>query len=152
MNLTFKRLLIIFSVALNIGFVLTVAIILTHYPFNLRERHLAYAEKAIKSLDLSLDQENRMLNELQSFHQKLNETLYGVKATRLKILSVLSAPGPMDHKQFETAFGEIKSRQGQMRQLMRIHILTFRKQLGDKNGARYFEALKKQVESKKNKL
>jgi hypothetical protein len=148
-NLTFKRLFIIFSVALNVGFIVTAIIVLVYHPIDPLERRLAYKEKALKGLNLNSDQENMMLAEIRSFHQKFDKTRQGFKVFRSRILSILAAPGPLDSQRIEAVGDEIQQRQDQIRQMAFHHVLTLRQQLGEENGARFFQALKKKVESER---
>lgn len=149
MNITLKRILIIFSIMLNIGFVITAAIVIYYHPANHRERHLTYSENAVKSLHLLPDKEKRMLAAVKDFHQKMSETKKDFKEYRAKILSVLAEPGPIDQDRFEASVNGIHERHGQLHEMIRGYVLKMRQDLGDENGARFFHELKRQLQSEK---
>lgn len=149
MNTTLKRILIIFSITLNIGFVITAAIMIYNHPIRPWERHLAYSENAIKHLNLTPEKEKSMLTKIIDFHQKIDDAKKDFKTSRTKILSVLAKPGPTDLAQFKSASNEIQQKHGQLHEIVRSHVLKLRQELGDKNGARYFQELIKQLESEK---
>lgn len=149
MNITLKRILILFSVALNVGFVIATLIVIYNHPQDSRKKHIVEIETALKSLNLETKLAEEMLMDIRTFHHNLEEKKHNFHKFRINILSVLAIPGPVDTNRFEAAEKELQQMKSQMHKMVRTHILEIREKLGDENGARFFQALKKEVQSDK---
>lgn len=137
MNFNTKRILVIFSVALNIGFVVMAVILALNHPKRFRPSqemrieilsHLNLPEELEKSVIASME-------TVEASHKDFKRNLY---QARNKGLTLLARPGPLDQAQFEQTNNEIVEIMALQNNSIRDHLVEIRQMLGDEKGARFF--------------
>ncbi len=137
MNFNTKRILVIFSVALNIGFVVMAVILALNHPKRFRPNqemrieilsHLNLPEELEKSVIASME-------TVEASHKDFKRNLY---QARNKGLTLLARPGPLDQAQFEQTNNEIVEIMALQNNSIRDHLVEIRQMLGDEKGARFF--------------
>jgi hypothetical protein len=146
-----KRLLILFSVALNIGFVIMAIVMMVSPQPSSSERSYRAILDIVRQLDLPEDQECSVLDTIQRFRHKMDRDHQGLKAARGNIVGCLAADGPVDRSRLDRLTQALNS--GHMRRNAAVeeHFLDLRNQLGDQKGARFFTLLLKHHDAKDSK-
>lgn len=148
MTLHAKRIWILFSVALNIGFVITAIVLFYTNPPPMTHPHYhAYARKALAQLDLAPEQEKAVLENMDRFRDLRNNVDRDFHKVRSRMLSLLSLPGPLDHVQFDAIGKQVAQLETRKHECIRQHILDMRNRLGDEKGAEFFAAILAQVQT-----
>lgn len=148
MNFQIKRILVIFSVALNIGFMITSAVrFYCHIQASSHSNYFREFETAMRGLGLSRDQEKSVQKLIEDFKIRHDEGKLRFKETRNRIFSLLSMPAPFDQRQFEALHAEIHRHNVEEDDDVRNHLLELRRVLGDEKGALFFSNLLKQTET-----
>jgi hypothetical protein len=148
-TLQVKRILILFSVALNIGFVVTAIYFYATHPILPHQSYRAYAQKALNSINLPGEEESAVTAAMERFRASLDVTKLAFHQARSKMLFVLAQPGPLDKKQFDAVAEEVNQLISQKHSDIRAHILDMRHRLGDEKGAQFFAAMLEQVKTSK---
>lgn len=149
MNHHLKRIVIMFSVALNIGFIITAIVFHTNHPPRPPHRYQAHAKEVVQRLNLPPEQNRDLTIYMDQFKAEIDKTMQALHQARTDMLTVLSTPGPLDQKKFDetnTALNRLGERKHQE---IRNHVLKMRKQLGDDKGAQFFAEMLAKVTSDK---
>ena len=150
MNIHLKRILIIFSAALNIGFLVTALFLIYNHPKDPpHHSHMKQINAALEQLDLPSEQEKDMREVIENFQVRQEQTISRFKQARTASLKVLAKPGPIDRIKFDEQSLEIKNIIDRRHVSIRNHLLEIRKLLGDENGARFFSTILRQVKAEK---
>lgn len=147
MNFTAKRLLVMFSVALNIGFVIMAVILVYNHPkpFHPDAKMLL---KILSNLDLPADVEKSVAASMEKMETDHRNFIWKLHQARNKALTLLSRPEPVDKKRFEMLNDGIIEIMIQQNHVIHEHLLSIRSQMGDEKGARFFSEILKQVEKR----
>ena len=148
MKLLYKRLFIMFSVALNIGFlIIAISLVYYHRANSFHERSWLELVDIIHRLELPERQENAALDTIKRFRVILDKHNQDVKRARNNIILALAKPGPVDqeqlHRLFEAADHQEKLKNG----TFEAHVLDLRHQLGNEKGALFFSLLLEHLKS-----
>lgn len=149
MNHHLKRILIMFSVALNIGFIITAIVLHINHPLNPHHRYQAYAKEVVQRLNLPPEQNRDLRIYMDQFKEQIDATMQALLLARTDMLEVLSNPGPLDQKNFDKKNIALNLLTEQKNQEIRKHVLKMRKQLGDDKGAQFFAEMLAKIKSKK---
>lgn len=144
-----KRILIIFSVALNIGFAITAVVLYYNPPSHPHHRYWAFALETMKRLDLPPEQNRDVTTYMDQFKQKMSTTMEAFHQAHIEKLKVLSKPGPLNQKEFNKANNAFKHIVERKHQEIQNHVLTMRQKLGDEKGAQFFSEMLAKVKSHK---
>jgi hypothetical protein len=136
-----KRILIVFSVALNIGFVMAAILTYYYHPSGLLARYSTHVQKIMKRLDLPPQQNQDLATHIDQFKEQFGSNLEALRRARTDMLMALAAPGPLDRNQFDEAYTQLDLLSKQEHQLVRNHLLMMRKQLGNEKGAHLFSEM-----------
>ena len=147
MNLTVKRILVIFSITLNIGFVIMALILFYNHP---RAHHpnKKMRLEILSHLDLPADVEKsvaKSMEKMESSHMNFINRLHQV---RNEAITLLSQPKPVNKKRFEVLNDKINDLTIQQNHVLQEHLIEIRNQMGDEKGARFFSEMLKQVEKR----
>ena len=149
MTLQVKRILTLFSVALNIGFLISAILLYMSHPTLHQRAYRVHAKKALESLNLPKDQEQTVTAAMERFEDSIDQIHLSFHQARSKMLSALAQPGPLDKNQFDAASEEVKQLLFRKDNRIRTHILEMRRRLGDEKGAQFFTAMLAQVKPSK---
>ena len=153
MNFTAKRLLFIFSIALNIGFIIMAVALFynKHYHHHKDDKGHEMRLKILSNLDLPPDLEKSVaasMEEVEKIHSDYIRKLY---QTRNDGLTLLSQPESLDIKKFKKLNAQIVDIMIRKNRLIYEHLIDIRNKLGDEKGARFFSEILKQVKKKDSK-
>lgn len=148
MKLFHKRLLILFSVALNIGFVIMAIVMMVAPQTSSSKGSYRAILDIVRQLDLPEDQERSVLDTIQQFGDKMDRDHQDLKAARGNIVRCLAADGPVDRSRLNRLTQALDS--GHMRRNAAVeeHFMDLRNQLGDQKGPRFFTLLLKHHDAK----
>lgn len=148
MTMHAKRIWVLFSVALNIGFIITAIVLFYTHPSPMTHHHYhAHARKALAQLNLAPEQEKAALENMDRFRKLRDDSVQDFHKARTRMLSLLSQPGPLDHAQFDAISEQVAQLVTRKHERIRQHVLDMRKRLGDEKGAKFFAAMLAQVEA-----
>lgn len=147
MNITAKRVWVMFSVALNIGFVIVAAVLVYKHPPSFRD-YAKMNQEIISRLDLSADVEKSVTASMEKMETTHKDFVQKLHRSRNEGITLLSQPGPVDQKRFEMLNNAIVELLIQQNRSVQNHLLKIRNQLGDDKGTRFFSELLKKVKKR----
>jgi len=149
-TLTARRMLVMFSVALNIGFVIMAAILIYKHP----PPHHDFFDMQVKilsSLNVPAQVKQSVLDALTAMEKSHEAHVDKLHQARHDAMTLLATPGPLDLKRFDAIDASIAEILIQRSHMVHDHLIDIRKQLGDEKGAEYFSAMMKAVEKRRTK-
>ena len=148
MRLFHKRLLIFFSVALNIGFVAAAIVMFLYHPASRHERIRHEIVTIVEQLDLPANKERTVLNSVTEFSTTIDGLDRDLRQVRGDVIRVLAKEGPLDTDRFNGAVDTVESYEKKKVRAFAAHMMDMRSQLGDEKGALYFSLLLDHLEEK----
>ena len=141
MKLLHKRILIMFSVTLNIGFVIMAIITIHNHskPFN--ERPWLEIVAIVHRLKLPEDRETAVMDTIRQFRDTFDRHHQEIKQARGDIIRLLAADGPVDPEQLHQRMQAADLREKSKNEAFEAHVLKLRDQLGNEKGALFFSLL-----------
>jgi exonuclease VII small subunit len=136
-----KRLLILFSVALNIGFVIMAAVMVVNHPTSHHERTWRELVAIVQRMDLPAAEEDAAIATMTRFRETMNGHDRKIKQARRDIIRLLAADGPLDRSELHRLFEAAMAREREKSGAFEAHVMNLRGQLGDTKGARFFSQL-----------
>ncbi len=138
-----KNIALVFSVALNIGFIVAVIFIYFNHPATNHYGYLGRADKIIQAMDLPAEKRSELQNCLEQFEEEISFFGNSYRQIQIEILTLLAAPKQFD----EAALEAVYVRQGEMsqkkRDIVKKHLVLMRKLLGSENSSHFFSSLLK---------
>mgnify|MGYP001552141757 FL=1 len=151
MTLSQKRLLVFFSVALNVGFVVMAIVMALHHPKPFRERAWQDLIGIVQDLDLPAEQEDAVMANMRQFRETMDGYERDLKKARGDIIRYLAKDGPIDENQLHLLIETAQSREKRKSDAFEAHVIEQRGLLGNEKGARFFSLLQAHFESRKSK-
>lgn len=148
MKLLHKRILILFSIALNIGFVVVAISMAVHHSRPYHERSWLDLVAMVERLDLPRDQETAALESIKAFRESADQHDEKIKEARKRVLQLLAAPGPLDRDRLHVLIEAVDHEHGLKRRVFENHVADLRRQLGNEKGAEFFSRLLKHLEDR----
>lgn len=142
MNTAFKRILIIFSVALNIGFVVMAAC--HHFgihPEPRDERHWKELMTIVEEMTLPKAQETELLKSMTEFKKKVEIVNRQIRQARKDTLIFLSKALPLDEQLLHGTFEKTNSLYQERQKLFESHIVRLHQILGEEKGVYFFQRI-----------
>lgn len=148
MKLFHKRLLIFFSVALNVGFLIMAIVMMLHSTD--ASHHRSYQEilDIVKQLNLAGDQELALVETIKQFRTTLDQHNQDLKKARSAIVRLLAAAGPVDRNQLRRLTAAVGSEENLKNEAFEAHFMDIRSQLGHEKGAQFFTLLLARIEAR----
>lgn len=148
MKLTHKRILIFFSVALNIGF-------LTMAGLNAWDRSVPKKDKRwnelrgiVLELKLPGEKADKALAVMAEFRDRMDVIEKNHRASHLETLDYLAGAETLDPDRLHALLLGSDQFTRKRRELFESHIMAMRQVLGDTDGLRFFARLRAHLESK----
>ncbi|WP_319405751.1 periplasmic heavy metal sensor [uncultured Desulfosarcina sp.] len=151
MTLFQKRLLILFSVALNIGFVIMAIAMIINYPTSHRERPWRELVEIVQRLDLPESKEKTVLETMTRFRETMDNYDRDLKTARDDIIRLLAGSGPADLAELHRLFEAAQAKESQKSNIFETHVVDLRQQLGDEKGSKFFSLLLANFENHSDK-
>lgn len=148
MTLFQKRLLTLFSVALNIGFVIMATVMILNHPPSRHERTAREVIEIVERLDLPAAKEEAIVEEISRFRETMNDHDHDLKTARRDVIRLLAAQGPVDRGELHRLFVVTLDREKQKSGAFEAHVMELRSQLGDEKGAQFFSQLLAHIEAR----
>ena len=148
MRLFHKRLLILFSVALNIGFVImAIVMVVQHHGSSHNGSYRAIID-IVQQLNLPEDQQRSVLKTIEQFRATLDQHNQDLKAARRDIVRRLAVRGPVDRSQLHPLTDAMGAKEKLKNEAFEDHFMNLRSQLGDEKGAQFFTLLLAHIDTK----
>lgn len=151
MTLSQKRLLVFFSIALNVGFIVMAIVMVIHHPKPFRERAWQDLVGIVQDLDLPAERENAVMENMRQFRETMDRFQRDLKQARGDILRFLASDGPIDENRLHLLIETAQSREKRKSDAFEAHVIELRSLLGNEKGARFFTLLQAHLESRKSK-
>ena len=148
MKLLHKRILILFSVALNIGFVVVALSMAVHHSRPFHERSWLEVVDIVDRLDLPRNQQADVLETIKVFRSNADKRDKDIKEARKKVLLLLAQSGPLDTGRLQGLIEAVRHQEEGKSRVFEDHVVRLRSQLGDEKGALFFTYLIKHLEAK----
>ncbi len=141
MNNHFKQILVVFSGALNVGFIVAALVIYWNHPSGSHHRYSTNAKKIVNTSNLSLEQKENLTKFLEEFTQQMSSAGKDLHQSQVDMLKILSAPGPLDYDAFDNTCARQSLLWKEKHQMLRDHLLLMRKELGDDKSTWFFSQI-----------
>lgn len=151
MKLTTQRILIFFSVALNIGFLLVALTLVYQHSIPHRERSWREFVDMIEHLDLPAEQSRAVLENIRQFRATVDRADADLRHARGAILDLLAKPAPVDPAALHRLVSAADAQSRRKGDLFEAHALELRRLLGDEKGAHFFSLLQRHFKSRDQK-
>jgi hypothetical protein len=136
-----------FSVALNIGFVLVAISLACHHSISFEKRSRKVVKGMVQRLNLPATQESAILDSIQDFRKTLIAQDRDLRKARGDILRLLAASGPLDPVRLHAMVDATDIQEKLKNRMLENHVLELRNRLGDEKGAMFFAYLLEHLES-----
>lgn len=152
MTLLTKRLLIFFSVALNIGFVLfaLTTSYRCHYITH-EQRTLNELTDIIRSLELPDASEKEALDAIMKFNGLISDYKKDLSGARNDVMASLAQKEEPDRAHLDKLIARVEELEKGKRGMFMAHTLELRKILGNDKGPEFFSRLMKRHKLSENK-
>ena len=149
MKLVYKRILIFFSVALNIGFL--AAALYQNYDRVLprHERRWQELMTIVQELDLPSGKEAEVTGLMTRFKREMEVLDKQSRSVRKQAMALMARTGPLDRRQLHRLFQESARHSIRKKEMFEAHVLRMREVLGDEKGAEFFSRLRDHILSKR---
>jgi hypothetical protein len=147
-SVTAKRVLVIFSITLNLGFLIMAAIGVIHHP-SPSHRSAKMRLEALSRLDLPEAVEMPIIAAMHKMEADHNDFKRRLHLAINTSIALLAKPGPVDEEHFFDLNDKAVDLMARQNQAIREHLLDIRRRLGDEDGAQFFTEMLKQVEKRK---
>lgn len=147
MKLLYKRIFIMFSVALNIGFVIMAIMMVYHHSRPFHERSWLEIVDIVQRLKLPDAQESAALDTIKQFRVMVDKLDQDVKQAHSNILLLLARTEPVDPNQLHRLIEAAGHQEKRKNEALEAHILELRNQLGNEKGALFFSLLLEQLKA-----
>lgn len=149
MKLVHKRILIFFSVALNLGFL---AMALYHNVDRVLpkpERRWQELMTIVEGLDLSSGKTAEVIELMAGFRKEMEALDRDNRGARIRIMDMAARPGPLDREQLHRLIQASGRYSLRKKEMFEAHIIRMRRVLGDEKGAEFFSRLRDHIRSKR---
>ena len=141
MNFLNKRIFIIFSVALNIGFVIMAITMAYHHSKPFHERSWYELVDLVQHLKLPESQESAALDAIKQFRVILDKHKQDAKQARRNIFLMFARTGPVDEGKLHQLIEAADNQEKMKNQAFEAHLLELRNLLGDEKRTQFFSLL-----------
>lgn len=148
MKILYKRILIMFSVALNIGFIAMAITMACNHSISHHQRSWNELVHIVRHLDLPQTQENKVIESIKQFGTVVDRQHGDVKKARDSILALLAKDGPVNPDELHRTILSVDRQEALKNKAFETHVLELRSLLGDEKGAQYFSALLEHVRNR----
>lgn len=146
MKFTSKRLLVLFSVALNIGFVIVAVVLIFHDGHPSHRGVQRQLTTMVERLDLPEAQKKAALESLKTFNIKIHELDADLKQAHIDLLRMLSQNKPLDQNELHRLVMQIGQRHNNKDKAFQGHIIALHTLLGNEKSAQFFSYLLENLE------
>ena len=147
MKLVHKRIMIFFSVALNIGFLAMSIFHAYDQAVPRKDRRWKELVAMVNELDLPDARSKQVVDLMAGFRETLDRIEKEDKRSRMETLTYLATPGPVDKERLHELLMTSALYSRKKRALFETHVMEMRRLLGDDAGPRFFSRLKTHVAS-----
>jgi len=149
MKLTYKRILILFSVALNIGFLIMALFqAYQHTIYPKEQQRWKELMIIVRELNLPDAKAARAMETIARFRERMDSIETELKQARMEVLDLLAQTGPIDKERLHSLVQAAEMFSQKKRSMFEAHVIELRQVLGNGDGARFFIRLKEHIESK----
>ena len=148
MKLHYKRILILFSVALNIGF-LAMAAVNTWDRVPKDEKRWNELKGIVQELNLAREKSDKVIELMAKFRESMDAVDSDYKASRIETLDYLARVENIDQDRFHDLLQGSDRYTQKKREMFESHVMALGQLLGDTDRARLFSRLKAHYESKR---
>jgi hypothetical protein len=146
-KLLYKRILIMFSVALNIGFVIMAIFISYHHPKPFDERSWSDITGIVQRLQLPKARADALLDTIQQFRATVDRHQLDLRQARTDVIRSLAGNGAVDRDRLHLLLEAVSHQEKIGKEAFEAHVLDIRRQLGDEKGAEFFLLLLEHLEN-----
>ncbi len=139
MKLLYKRILIIFSVALNIGFLIMSGTMFINH--NVRSREISKIEEIVYSLNLTEAQKNKVMDSIHHLKSAIDKQETKINLARTDILILASKSEPLDEHQLQQLSEALNQEEIKKNALFNAQVIELRTILGDEKSAQFYSLI-----------
>lgn len=147
MKLIYKRGLVLFSVALNVGFVIVALILVYQHSTHSHDHGWRELVAIVGKLDLPAEQSRRVLDDMRQFHSDVEALDRELERARGRVMALLARKGPVDREQLHRLMEAVDERGRRKSERFERHIIELRHLLGDEKGSQFFSLLQRHMQS-----
>ena len=148
MKLTYKRIGILFSVALNIGFVIMATAMALQQSKSAHDRSWSELVGVVEGLGLPPARQDAVLDTIRSFRTTIAAHDRSLYQARNAVLATLARAGSLDHDALHRCTEAVGRQETIKTEAFEVHVIDLRRQLGDEKGALFFSLLLENIQAK----
>lgn len=148
MKLIHKRILILFSVALNIGFLVMAVFQAYHHPIPPKEQRWTELMTIVRELNMPEAKAARAIATMSRFRDRMDGIETQLQQFQMASLNLLAQSGPIDEDRLHKLVQAAQMLSQQKRSMFETHVIELRQVMGNDDGARFFLHLKDHIASK----
>lgn len=147
MKLLTKRILILFSAALNVGFVIVALTLVYQHARPLHERSWNELVEIVRQLNLPAAHSQAALDNIRNFLNTVDHLDKELQHARDEILCLLAESSPVDPDQLHERIEAADAYEKHKSERFEKHTLALRQILGNEKGAQFFTLLRRHIQS-----
>ena len=149
MKLVYKRILIFFSVALNIGFL--AAALYQNFDRGLPKHERRWQElmTILETLDLPAGKKAEVTGLMAGFRKDMAVLDTQGRHIRKQSMELMAQPGPLERQRLHGLFQDSARHSIRKKKRFEAHVLKMREVLGDEKGAEFFSRLRDHIQSRR---
>ncbi len=147
MKLTYKRIGILFSVALNIGFLVMAMTMGWQQTESTHARSWSELVGIVERLDLPAARQKVALDNIQRFRTSIEGHNRSLHQARDTVLATLARAGALDLAQLHRSIEAVGRQEMKQAEAFEAHVIDLRRQLGDEKGALFFSILLENIKA-----
>ena len=147
MKLTSKRIGILFSVALNIGFVIMATTMALQQSDTHQKGSWSELVEIVKRLDLPAARQEAALDTIRRFRTTIDGHDRGLYQARGAVLATLAHSGALDLEELHRCTEAVGRQEMDQTKAFEAHVIDLRRQLGDEKGALFFSLLLENIKA-----
>ncbi len=151
MKLIYKRTLIFFSVALNIGFLVMALFHTLDRTMTGDERRWEELTTIVRELNLTEAESERIIEIMADFRKEVSTLDETDKTARMEALDCLTRPEPLDRDHLHERMQVSTQLSRKKQELFESHVLIMRRELGNEKGAEFFSRVREHILSMQKK-
>jgi hypothetical protein len=137
-----------FSVALNIGFVIMAITMIHHHSKSFHERSWLDIVGIVHRLELPATKEGAVLDTITKFRVTAEKNDQDLKIAHRNIILLLARTGPLDRDQLHQLIETADHQEKRKNEAFESHVFELRNQLGNEKGPLFFSFLLKHLNDK----
>ena len=151
MNTAVKRAMVLFSVALNIGFISIAAYQFLDQPEKREDRRWQNMMVILDEMALPQSRKAEVIERLSDFRKNYKVLGRQIRQSRRDAMGVLAEPAPLDLDRLNELAENAQTLAQEKQKMLRAHVLELNRLLGDEQRARFYHQILENIKARYKK-